>query len=93
MPYITPEQRELLDPAIKVLFDALRATHIGPPRPGDVNYCISKLVWSLFEDNVSYTNGQNLIGTLACVQAEFYRRKLAPYEDQKLQENGDVILC
>lgn len=29
-------------------------------------------------------------GTLACVALEFYRRKLAVYEDEAIQKNGDI---
>lgn len=32
-----------------------------------------------------------ILGVLSCVQQEFYRRVVAPYEDQKCRENGDVF--
>jgi len=31
-----------------------------------------------------------MIGVLECVKQEFYRRKVAPYEDIKIIENGDI---
>jgi hypothetical protein len=37
-----------------------------------------------------YERLNRAMGVLACVQAEFYRRVAAPYEDQKIAENGDV---
>jgi hypothetical protein len=30
---------------------------------------------------------------LECAKQEFYRRNTAPYEDEKVLENGDVWLC
>ena len=30
------------------------------------------------------------MGVLDCVKQEFYRRKLAPYEDVAIQKNGDI---
>jgi hypothetical protein len=27
---------------------------------------------------------------LECIKQEFYRRKLAPYEEAKIKENGDL---
>lgn len=32
-----------------------------------------------------------VIGALDCAKTEFYRRVVAPYEDQKEHENGDVF--
>ena len=31
-----------------------------------------------------------LIGVLECAKLELYRRVAAPYEDDKIDENGDV---
>jgi len=30
------------------------------------------------------------MGVLECIKQEFYRRAVAPYEDKKKEENGDV---
>jgi len=30
------------------------------------------------------------MGVLSAITEEFYRRKVAPYEDEKIVENGDV---
>ena len=62
----------------------------GNPSPGEVNYVISTIIWKLFDADRRYTTGNNLVGVLECVKQEFYRRKLAPYEDIKIQENGDI---
>jgi hypothetical protein len=60
------------------------------PKMGEVNYIISKLVWELFDSAPSYHHGNELVGALECAKQEFYRRKMAPYEEQKIAENGDV---
>lgn len=31
-----------------------------------------------------------VMGALACCALEFYRRVIAPYEDEKIRSNGDV---
>jgi hypothetical protein len=37
-----------------------------------------------------YQQIAEVMGALAATQAEFYRRVAAPYEDRKIEENGDV---
>lgn len=92
MPYIKKDEREVYDPQIDALIEQL--THFGENRApvvGHVNYVISKLIWGIFEKNgPSYTLGNNLMGVLECVKQEYYRRQLAPYEDEKSVENGDL---
>lgn len=36
-------------------------------------------------------NVSDLLGVFECVKLEFYRRIVAPYEDAKIAENGDVF--
>ena len=85
MPYIEQKDRDAYDTAIDRLVGLLADQPIG-----HVNYVISRIIWKLFRIQRSYTAGNNLIGVLECAKAEFYRRQLAPYEDEKLKENGDV---
>jgi hypothetical protein len=37
-----------------------------------------------------YFNLNRAVGVLECCKLEFYRRVAAPYEDTKIQQNGDV---
>ncbi len=87
MPYITQSLRDWLDPAIQQILYELRDSgyHLG-----DINYVISRILWEIFDSKPSYTLGNNLVGVLHCAQAEFIRRKLSPYEDTKIKENGDL---
>lgn len=34
---------------------------------------------------------RTILGVLECVKLELYRRVAAPYEDRKIEENGDVF--
>ena len=85
MPYIEKPERLQYNDEIDALVQKLTDKPIG-----HVNYVISRLIWKLFFKKESYTLGNNLIGALECIKAEFYRRHLAKYEDKKIDENGDV---
>lgn len=66
----------------------------GVAMPGDLNFVLSCIVDEyLVGAGVNYTKLNDVMGVLACMQAEVYRRIAAPYEDQKLAENGDVFQC
>jgi len=78
MPYIKKEQRmELLERL--------------PNDVGELNYCINKIIVSYIEEKgENYQTYNDIMGVLACVQHELYRRKVGPYEDVKIEENGDL---
>jgi len=54
---------------------------------GFLNYFIFKLAKYYIHD---YASSQRFIGELECAKTEVYRRIIAPYEDKKIKENGDV---
>jgi len=87
MPYIAKQIRPSYDPLILELLEELEHREF---RSGDLNYVISRIVWRVFDLNPRYATGNNLMGILDCVKQEFYRRKLAPYEDSAIQKNGDI---
>lgn len=77
MPYISPK-------------DYPRAM-ITPETPGELNFAITMLmIGYLSQKGLSYTNAQETISQANEAAAEFRRRVLAPYEDKKVAENGDV---
>lgn len=91
MPYIVPEKRTVLDPAIIDLVDGFRQLESDDPDnnfEGNVNYAITRLL-VLAYGKTSYRDINDVVGALECCKLEFYRRK-AYYEDQKCFENGDV---
>lgn len=88
MPYIKPDDRMKFDQPINELVDLLGSSK--GVNVGELNYVISSIVWELFRDKYCYAEGNAIVGVLECVKQEFYRRQLAPLEDQKQEENGDL---
>jgi hypothetical protein len=86
MPYIEPSQRMPLDPLIEKLAIALPETDFA----GQLNYVVSKLAAHLLHDKLNYARVNEIIGALECAKLELYRRVAAPYEDTKVDQNGDV---
>jgi hypothetical protein len=88
MPYIEKIARAGYDTSINELCTELRDNNWPP---GHLNYIISKLLFERYRDFPSYTICNSLEGVLQCVSKEFYRRVTVPYEDSKIEENGDVF--
>lgn len=83
MPYIKYEDREELQ--------------FRPPQnAGELNYELTRIVQIyLYGDSdrnyqTSYQRFNDAIGALEGCKLELYRRLVAPYEDKKIVENGDV---
>jgi hypothetical protein len=84
MPYIAKEGRPCFDQHLKA---------IGPHTisAGDLNYCITSLVhYYLKAHGKSYGVMNDCIGVLDAAKMEFYRRVVVPYEDIRIEENGDM---
>jgi hypothetical protein len=65
-----------------------------PVEPGELNYQLSLAVDQyLVYHGINYKNLNAVMGVLACMQAEIYRRIAAPYEDKKMETNGEVFLA
>lgn len=59
--------------------------------PGELNYIITGECLDYLEVNdKNYQTYNDVIGALECAKLEIYRRMIAPYEDTKIKENGDV---
>jgi hypothetical protein len=87
MPYIAPENRPKFDAGLNLLKEELRK---GGYEAGELNYVISCLLNDAFAANTRYAEANKLVGVMEAAKLEFYRRKVAPYEDLKITENGDV---
>lgn len=87
MPYIKQEKRkkwqELLE-KVNSLVKTIPTEEID----GELNYFITKILISCYSP--SYFNYNRAVGLLECIKQELYRRKIAPYEDKKMQENSDI---
>jgi len=85
MPYIDKKQREEIRLS-DGYFDAkmLRS-------PGDLNYIFTEIA-KVYIDRygTSYRTYNDIVGALELCKLEFNRRLVAPYEDKKIEENGDV---
>lgn len=59
--------------------------------PGDLNYLITLDCLDYIERHgMNYENVNDVVGALECAKLELYRRLVAPYEDSKITENGDL---
>lgn len=56
---------------------------------GDINYCFSRVCAKVM-GQPSYTKVAMLTGVLENIKQEFYRRIAEPYEDSKIEINGDI---
>lgn len=81
MPYIKQEPRHYLDSII---------CRFGDLNPGEIAYVITKLLLKLIGKTPHYALYATAFGILETVKMEFYRREVGGYEDEKIQQNGDV---
>ena len=87
MPYILPDDRLKLKPAT----DAIAAVIDETTTAGDLNYMISLMAKAYMDaKGLRYEHLNAVVGALDSCKAEFQRRVVAPYEDKKIGENGDV---
>lgn len=85
MPY-TKEERRVLQ------YEPIRLLSRFIDDKGDLNHAICELTAMLMlkTGGMSYTNVSNWIDGVDGARKEMERRLLAPYEDVKIIENGDV---
>lgn len=79
MPYIEQSRRkDLLHAEIKTA--------------GELNYMLTMTVKRYLDSKgLSYPTINDIVGALESAKAEFQRRVVAPYEDAKIKDNGDVF--
>jgi len=83
MPYIPQEDRDLIYLAAYELLDEITT-------PGEFAYALTLLLNRYVGKQADFTSLSEGIGVYESVKLEFYRRRMAPYEDIKCAENGDV---
>lgn len=82
MPYISPKDREKFPDLVS--FENVMTA-------GELNYVLTKICQLYFETNGSrYQQINDIIGALEGCKLEFYRRLVSKYENQKIEQNGDV---
>ncbi len=82
MPYIKQEDRPDKNDVYEMMISANVVAN------GDLNYILFK--FCKYQVEPSYNNYKNFCGELRQCATEIERKILAPYEDQKIIENGDV---
>jgi hypothetical protein len=82
MPYIKKELRD------KLGFSVLTER---PKNVGELNYYLTMIIQDYLPEDPHYEDYNDVLGVLTCMIQEIYRRKVAPYEDKKIIENGDVF--
>lgn len=82
MPYIKADRRADLDRP---------DTIASPDTAGELNYKITMLLIQYCDQHgLSYQRINDCIGACHGAAQEFYRRVAAPYENEKIAENGDI---
>ena len=80
MPYIEPGIRPAIDSGRMV-----------PRTVGELTYAMTRLALNYVEhQGISFSVLADVLAALDATAREFYRRMVAPYEDAKIEENGDV---
>ena len=88
MPYVDQGSRARLEGIVHAYESALPAD----VTPGELNYLITRLLQAfLRRRGLSYQSLNDVRGALDNCASEFYRRVAAPYEDRKIEANGDVF--
>jgi hypothetical protein len=62
-----------------------------PQTAGEINYLVTEIIHLyLASKGLNYQHINDIVGALDGAKVEFQRRIVGPYEDLKIQENGDV---
>ena len=85
MPYLTAEKREnLLDFNVTV-------GGRPPESAAELNYMITYCVKAFLNGRpLNYSVLNDCVGAIEGAKMEFQRRYVGPYEEKKLEQNGDV---
>lgn len=87
MPYIEQSERGKYERCIQEILKILKGRPLQEV-DGELDYIITSLLKGLYDPK--YFNYNRAIGVLETTKQEFYRRAVAPYEDEKIEESGDV---
>mgnify|MGYP001571596617 CR=1 FL=1 len=93
MPYIKEHERSNIDAAFFREMNSGRhdwSFVAATMTPGQLNYLFTRFIVRYFNYSPNYQRIDEILGTLDAVAKEFYRRVAVPYEEKKLEENGDV---
>ena len=90
MPYVEQKLRKQLAKWLNGLSTNLAwLTDNGKKNNGVVTYVLYKILKDVYS-NRNYETLSNAIKVLETTKLEFYIKVIRPYEEKKIQENGDV---
>lgn len=88
MPYIKQGDRDKF--TIEYV-DLLRSVSDLIDNCGELNYVFTVISQKYLNNKgLKYQNINDIIGALEGAKLELYRKVASPYEDEKIEENGDV---
>ncbi len=87
MPYIREENKQYFSELLQLL------QHHAIANPGELNFLFTEVVKQYMRTHTNnYQMFNDLVGALEGCKLELYRRRIALYEDGKMESNGDVYL-
>lgn len=87
MPYIKKEDRPQIDNLVNPLIEHLKSLSLES-QDGALNYAVTKIIKQIYPRKYFHLN--RALGVLSAIAQELYRKVIGPYEETKIQENGDV---
>jgi hypothetical protein len=87
MPYIKKDQRPEIDSVIEPLLKHIQSLPMEE-QDGALNYSVTRIIKHVYPKKYFHFN--RAMGVLSAISHELYRHIIGPYEDEKIQENGDV---
>lgn len=91
MPYIDQEARAFIKPLIGPIVEAFITKAEPGITAGELNYIFTRLAGAfLTQEGKSYASMNAVLGVFEAAKLEFYRRVVAPYENEKRHTNGEV---
>lgn len=89
MPYISKERRKQI--CFKDSMGRYCLNMDAIETGGDLNYCMYLLGLKFLKDKgKNYANCAEAMAAYTGSFQEFYRRQVAPYENRKVEQNGDI---
>lgn len=64
---------------------------LKPANVGELTYQLTKCCTNFLDGARAFNKFGEILAALEATKLEFYRRAVAPYEDGKCAENGDVF--
>lgn len=87
MPYIDAKNRPQLDTLMDPIIDHIKSAPLEE-RDGMLDYVVTRMLKSLYQP--PFFNLNRAMGVLTAIMLEYYRVVVAPYEDEKIRQFGQV---